>query len=158
MISGAQARVVFLNRLLRAGQIGFAVANFVGVEDFYLDAAVGVGGAAGGGIIAQAGLGAELAVDPLKNNVQVLGRVGENDGSASGVRDGLDRVFTRGVAAAFVFHRAHDDTVEQGVGAHSTFSRGVEIGATGGFSSVGNKDNYATTIFAAAFECARAQQ
>src|SRR5712671_5543473 len=92
--------------LLRASEVGLAVADVVGggVDGDY-DGAVGVGGAAGIGIVGEEILGAEF-----------LGRVGIEHGAAGGVGHGFEGVFTGGVAAAFVFHRADDDGVEERAG------------------------------------------
>jgi hypothetical protein len=89
--------------LLRAGEVGFAVADFVGVQHFYFDAAIGVGRAAGIGIVAQAILRAQLTVDAIEDDVQVLRGVREKDGAAGSVGDGFDGMFPGGVAAALIF-------------------------------------------------------
>src|SRR5450432_4294996 len=119
------------------------MADLVIVENFDFDAAVGVGGAAGIGVVAQAILGAQLAVDAIEDDVQVLRSVGEEDGAASGVRDGFEGVFAGGVAAAFAFYRANQNGVEKGIGANGGFAGGFEIGAAGGFSDVGGENDHA---------------
>src|SRR6266446_8187125 len=124
--------------LLWPGEVGLAVADVVGGGvDGDDDGAVGVGGAAGGGIVGKEILGTELAVDAIEDGAQLLGRVGIEHGAAGGVGHGFQSVFTGGVAAAFAFHRADDDGVKQRVGAYGLFARHVEVGAAGGFARVG---------------------
>src|SRR5712692_7219807 len=101
------------------------------------DGAVGVGGAAGSGIVGQEILSAEFAVDTIEDRGQLLGRVGKEHGAAGGVGHGFEGVFTRGVAAAFVFYRADDDGVKQGVGEDGFLASRVEVGAASGFPRVG---------------------
>src|SRR5216683_6327942 len=89
--------------LLRAGEVGLAVADVVGggVDGDY-DGAVGVGGAAGGGVVGEEILGAEFAVDAVEDGAEFLGSVGVEHGAAGGVGHGFEGVFTGGVATAFV--------------------------------------------------------
>src|SRR6267378_2542281 len=111
-----------------------------GRGDGDLDGAVGVGGAARGGVVGQEILGTELAVDVIEDGSQLLGRVGIEHGAAGGV------------AAAFAFHRADDDGVKQRVGAYGLFARHVEVGAAGGFARVGNQDDDAAAVVCTASE------
>src|SRR6266446_2627768 len=145
--------------LLWPGEVGFAVADVVGGGvDGDDDGAVGVGGAAGGGIVGKEILGAEFAVDAIEDGAQLLGRVGIEHGAAGGVGHGFEGVFTGGVAAAFVFHRADDDGVEERVGADGCLAGGVEVGGTGGFAGVGNEDDDVAAVVATAFEGARTEK
>src|SRR6266852_5349861 len=137
--------------LLRASEVGLAVADVVGggVDGDY-DGAVGVGGAAGIGIVGEEILGAEFAVDAIEDGAEFLGRVGIEHGAAGGVGHGFEGVFAGGVAAAFVFHRADDDGVEKRAGEDGFLASGVEVGVAGGFAGVGNQDDDAAAVGAAA--------
>src|SRR5450755_840265 len=128
------------------------MAGLVVVENFHFDAAVAVGGPAGIGVVAQAILSAQLAVDAIEYDVEVLRSIGEENGAAGGVGDGFEGVFAGGVAAAFIFYRANQDGVEQGIGANGGFAGSFEIGAAGGFSAVGDENDYAAAVFAATFQ------
>src|SRR5712671_3861741 len=145
--------------LLRASEVGLAVADVVGggVDGDY-DGAVGVGGAAGGGIVGEEILGAEFAVDAIEDGAQLLGRVGIEHGAAGGVGHGFEGVFTGGVAAAFVFHRTDDDGVEERVGADGCLAGRVKVGGAGGFAGVGNQDDDAAAVVATAFQGARTEE
>src|SRR6266852_8338819 len=145
--------------LLGAGEVGLAVADVVGggVDGDY-DGAVGVGGAAGGGVVGEEILGAEFAVDAVEDGAEFLGSVGVEHGAAGGVGHGFEGVFAGGVAAAFVFHRADDDGVEERVGEDGLFACGIEVGAAGGFAGVGHQDDDAAAIVTAAFEGAGAEE
>jgi hypothetical protein len=91
-------------RLLRAGEVGAAVADFVVVlGDGDDDGAVSVGGAAGVGVVGEAVLSAEFAVDAVEDSREVLDVIGIKHGAAGGVGHGFEGVFAGGVAAAFVF-------------------------------------------------------
>src|SRR5580704_11293229 len=147
-----------LPNLLGAGEVGFAVADLVVAVDCDFDGAVGVGGASWFGVVAEAVLGAEFAVGAVEDVVQFLNLIGIEHGAAHRIGDGVERVFTRGVPTAFVFHGAHDDGVKQRAGFHGSFARGVEVGVARGFASVGYEDDDAAAIFAAAFELARTEQ
>ena len=83
--------------------------------------------------------------------------VGVKHGAAHGVGDGFQGVLAGGVAAAFVFHRPDDDGVEQRAGLDGGFAGGVEVGVAGGFAGVGDQDDDAAAIFAAALEGAGAR-
>src|SRR6266850_4448554 len=145
--------------LLGAGEVGLAVADFVVAgADFNDDGAVGVGGAARIGIVGKAVLGAELAVDAIEDGAEFLGRVGVEHGAAGGVGHGFEGVFAGGVAAAFAFHGADDDGVEERVGEDGLLAGGIEIGAAGGFAGVGDQDDDAAVIVAAALERAGAEE
>jgi len=135
------------------------VANFVvtGVDGDD-DGAVGVGGAAGIGVVGEAVLGAERAVDAIEDGAKFLGRVRVEHGAAGGVGHGFEGVFAGGVPAAFIFHRANDDGVEERVGEDGFFAGGIEVGAAGGFARVGNEDDDAAAIIAAAPEGAGAEE
>ena len=98
------------------------MADLVGAVDFDLDVAVGVGGAARFGVVAEAVLRAEFAIDAIEDAVEFLELIGIEHGAAHGVGDGVERVLAGGVAAAFVFHRAHDDRIEQRAGLHGGFA------------------------------------
>src|SRR5712671_5028670 len=123
--------------LLRASEVGLAVADVVGggVDGDY-DGAVGVGGAAGGGIVGEKILGAEFAVDAVEDGAQLLGRIGIEHGAAGGVGHGL----------------------EERVGADGCLAGGVEVGGTGGFASVGNEDDDAAAVVSTAFEGATTEK
>src|SRR5713226_4288076 len=139
--------------LLRAGEVGLAVADVVaGGVDGDDDGAVGVGGAARGGIVGEEILGAELAVDAIEDGAEFLVRVGIEHGAAGGVGHGFEGVFTGGVAAAFVFHRADDDGVKERVGAHGFLASRVEVRGAGGFAGVGDQDDDAAAVVSTAFE------
>src|SRR5882724_297391 len=145
--------------LLGAGEVGLAVADFVVAgADFNDDGAVGVGGAARIGIVGQAVLGAELAVDAIEDGAEFLGRVGIKHGAAGGVGHGFEGVFAGGVAAAFAFHGADDDGVEERVGEDGFLAGGLEVGAAGRFAGVGDEDDDAAAVVAAALEGARAEE
>src|SRR6266568_3821230 len=145
--------------LLRAGEVGAAVADLViAGDDFDFDGTVAIGGAAGIGVVAEAVLGAQLAVNAIEDGAKVLSRVGIEHGAAGGVGHGFERVFAGGVAPAFVFHRADDDGVEQRVGAHRFLAGGVEVGAAGGFAGIGDEDDDAAAIVATALEGAGAKK
>src|SRR5712664_1795927 len=145
--------------LLRASEVGLAVADVVGggVDGDY-DGAVGVGGAAGIGIVGEEILGAEFAVDAIEDGAEFLGRVGIEHGAAGGVGHGFEGVFTGGVAAAFVFHRADNDGVKERVGAHGFLASRVEIGATRGFARVGHQDDDAAAFVPTALKGARTEK
>src|SRR5713101_6095098 len=145
--------------LLRAGEVGLAVADVVGGGgDGDYDGAVGVGGAAGIGIVGEEILGAEFAVDAIEDGAEFLGRVGIEHGAAGGVGHGFEGVFTGGVAGAFVFHRADDDGVEERAREDGFPASGVEVGGAGGFAGVGNEDDDAAAVGAAARQRARAEE
>src|SRR6202030_464428 len=137
--------------LLRPGEVGLAVADVVGGGiDGDNDGAVGVGGAARGGVVGEEILGAELAVDAVEDGAEFLGGIGIEHGATGGVGHGFEGVFTGGIAAAFVFHRADDDGVEERVGADGCLAGGVKVRAAGGFASVGNQDDDAAAVVATA--------
>ncbi len=97
---------------MRAGEVGLAVADVVGGGvDGDDDGAVGVGGAAGSGVVGEEILGAEFAVDAVEDGAEFLGRVGVEHGAAGGVGHGFEGVLAGGVAAALVFHRADDENL-----------------------------------------------
>src|SRR5216684_9408148 len=145
--------------LLRAGEVGLAVADVVGGGvDGDDDGAVGVGGAAGGGVVGEEILSAELAVDAVEDGAELLGCVGVEHGAAGGVGHGFEGVFAGGVAAAFVFHRADDDGVEERAGDDGFLASGVEVGGAGGFAGVGNEDDDAAAVGAAARQRARTEK
>jgi len=121
------------------------------------DGAVGVGGAARVGIVGEAILGAEFAVDAVEDGGEVLGGVGKEHGAAGGVGHGFEGVFAGGVAAAFIFDGANDDGVDEGVGADGGLAGGFEVVAAGGFAGVGDEDDDAAAFVAALLERARAQ-
>src|SRR5258706_10360725 len=130
---------------VRAGKVGTAMADVVaGRGGGDLDGAVGVGGAARGGVVGQEILGTELAVDAIEDGAQLLGRVGIEHGAAGGVGHGFQSVFTGGVAAAFAFHRGGGDGVKERVWADGLFSRPGEIRAGGGFAPRGKHNGDAT--------------
>src|SRR6266852_6284524 len=144
--------------LLRAGEVGLAVADVVGGGvDGDDDGAVGVGGAARSGVVGEEVLGAEFAVDAIEDGAEFLGRVGIEHGAAGGVGHGFEGVFTGSVAAVFVFHRADDDGVKERVGAHSFLASRVEVGTAGGFSRVGHQDDDAAAVVPTALKGARTE-
>src|SRR5260370_8015604 len=103
--------------LLRPSQVGLAVADVVGGGiDRDDDGAVGVGRAAGIGVVGEEILGSEFAVDAIEDGAQFLRRVGIEHGAAGGVGHRFQGVFACGVAAVFIFHRADNDGVEERVG------------------------------------------
>src|SRR6266567_1647026 len=122
------------------------------------DGAVGVGGAARVGIVGEKVLGAEFAVDAVEHGAEFLRRIGIEHGAAGRVGHGFQGVFTGGVAAAFVFHRADNDGVKERVGTNGFLASGVEVGCAGGFAGVGNQDNDAAAIFSTALKRARTEQ
>src|ERR1700674_204170 len=67
-------------------------------------------------------------------------------------------MFAGGVAAAFAFHGADDDGVKERVGEDGFLAGGIEVGAAGGFAGVGDEDDDATAIVAAAFEGTGAEE
>src|SRR6266478_4744182 len=145
--------------LLWPGEVGLAVADVVGGGvDGDDDGAVGVGGAAGGGIVGKEILGAEFAVDAIEDGAQLLGRVGIEHGAAGGVGHGFEGVFTGGVAAAFVFHRADDDGVEERVGADGFLASGIEVRGAGGFAGVGNQDDDPAAVVSPALQGTRTEE
>src|SRR5258707_3188535 len=143
---------------LGAGEVGLAVGEVVGGGvDGDDDGAVGVGGAARGGVIGEEILGAEFAIDAIEDGSELLGRVGIKHGAAGGVGHGLEGVLAGGVSAAFVFDRAADDGVKEGLGTDGFLAGGVEVGADEGFAAVGDHDDDAAAVFSAALERARAE-
>src|SRR5216683_6148965 len=145
--------------LLRASEVGLAVADVVGggVDGDY-DGAVGVGGAAGIGIVGEEILGAEFAVDAVEDGAEFLGSVGVEHGAAGGVGHGFEGVFTGGVAAVFVFHGADDDGVKERAGEDGFLASGVEVGGAGGFTGVGDQDDDAAAVVSPALERARTEE
>src|SRR6266566_8956152 len=127
-------------------------------DDFDLDGTVAIGGTAGIGVVAEAVLGAQLAIDAIEDGAEFLGRVGIEHGAAGGVGHGFEGVFTGGVAAAFVFHRADDDGVEERVGADGFLAGGVKVGGAGSFAGVGNQDDDAAAVVSTALEGARTEE
>src|SRR5258708_19736657 len=80
---------------LRAGKVGLAMADVVaGRGDGDLDGAVGVGGAARGGVVGQEILGTELAVDVIEDGSQLLGRLRLEHGPPRAVRPAFHTIFT----------------------------------------------------------------
>src|SRR6266487_986021 len=145
--------------LLGAGEVGAAVADLViAGDDFDFDGTVAIGRAAGIGVVTEAVLRAQLAVNAIEDGAKVLSRVGIEHGAAGGVGHGFEGVFAGGVAATLVFHRADDDSVEQRVGAHRFLASGVEVGAAGGFAGIGDEDDDAAAVVAAALEGAGAKK
>src|SRR5712691_7279495 len=134
------------------------MAGVVVAENFDFDGAVGVGGAAGIGIVGEAVLRAQFAVDAVKDAAQLLCRVGIEHGAAGRVGHGFEGMLTGGVAAAFVFHGADDDSVEERVGARCFPAGRVEVRTAGGFPGVGDQDDDAAAVVAAAFERASAEK
>jgi hypothetical protein len=112
------------------------------------DGAVGVGGAAGIGVVGEAVLGPKFAVDAIEDGGELLGGIGIEHGAAGGVGHGFEGMFAGGVAATFVFHGANDDGVNEGVGADRGFAGGIEVGAAGGFAGVSDEDDDATAVVA----------
>ena len=134
------------------------MADLVFTGRFNFDLAIGVCGAARIGVVAEAVLGAQFAIDAVEDAVEFTGGVGEEHSAAHGVRYGLQGVLTGGITAAFVFYGTNDNGVKQRTGAHGRFSSGIEIGAAGSFAGVGDKDDDAAAIFAAVLEGARGKQ
>ena len=143
---------------LRAGQVRLSVADLVVAGDFDFDAAVSVGGAPGIGIVAEAVLRAQLAVDAVEDAVEFAGGVGEKHGAAHGVGDGLEGMLAGGEAATLVFDGANDDGVKKRAGAHRFLARGVEVDAAGGFAGVGDENDDAASILATMLERARSEK
>src|SRR5260370_24894648 len=136
-------------RLFRASEVGPAVAGLIaGRINRDDDRAVGVGGTARSRVVGQEILRAELTVDAIKDSAQLLGRVGKKHGAAGGVGHGFEGVFAGGVAAAFVFHGADDDSVKKSVGEDCLFARPVEVCAAWGFAPVGDQEDGAAAVLA----------
>src|SRR6266446_3398497 len=146
-------------KLLRASEVGPAVADVIaGRINRDDDRAVGVGGAAGIGVVSEEILGAEFAVDAVEDGAEFLGRVGIEHGAAGRVGHGFEGMLTGGVAATFVLHRTDDDSVKKSAGEYRFFARRVEVCAAGGFARVGDQDDDAAAVIAAALERARTQK
>src|ERR1700744_4294784 len=88
--------------LLRPGVVGLAVADLVVAVDLDLDVAVSVGGAAWFGIVAEAVLRAEVAVNAFEDAVEFLELIGIEHGAAHRIGDGVERVLAGSVAPTFV--------------------------------------------------------
>src|SRR5260370_33247822 len=143
-------------RLFRASEVGPAVAGLIaGRINRDDDRAVGVGGTARSRVVGKEILRAELTVDAIEDGAEFLGRVGKKHGAAGGVGHGFEGVFAGGVAAAFVFHRADDDSVKKSVGEYRFFARRVEGCAAGGFPPLGGPEDDAAAGVAAALGTAR---
>src|SRR5690349_8068145 len=127
--------------LLAAGVVIFAVADLVIAEHSYVDVAKRIGGAARIGIVGQAVLGAQFAIDLIEDDAEFAGIIGEKHGATSCFGDGLQGVLAGGVAPVFVFYGANQNRVEQSVRANSCFASGVKIGAARGLASVGDEDD-----------------
>ena len=65
------------------------MADFIVAEDADFDVAERIGGAARIGIVGEAVLRAEFAVDLIENNAEVRGAIGKKHGAASGFSNGL---------------------------------------------------------------------
>src|SRR5690242_14379182 len=115
--------------------------------DLDFDGAVRVGGTAGAGVVGEAILSAELAIDAIEDGAEFLGHVGVEHGATGGVGHGFEGMLAAGVAAALIFHRADDNGVKKRVGAHGFFAGGVEVVSTGGFTSIGDEDNDPAPVF-----------
>ena len=70
-------------------------------------------------------------------------RVRKINRAAGGVRDGFERVFAGRVAPALVFHRPHDDGVQERIGAQSGAARGLKVSAAGRLAGIGNEHDHA---------------
>src|ERR1700674_3302926 len=145
--------------LLRAGEVGLAMADvIVAVEDFDFDGAIGIGGAAGDGVVGAAGLGAQLAVYAVEEAVEIARRGGIEHCAAGGVGHGFEGVFASGVAAAFGFDGSDNDGVKESAGADSGFARGIEIAVAGGFAGIGDHDDDAAAVIAALLQRGGSEQ
>src|SRR5712691_1812465 len=156
--NSSENRICKLFVLLRAGEIRLAVADLVFPGDFDFDAAVSVRRPARIGVVAQAVLRAQLAIDAVEDGVELLRGVGKKHRPAHGVGDGFKGMLASGVAAAFVFYRANHDGVEERAGTHRFLARGVEVAAAGGFTGVRHQNDDAAAVFATAPKGARTQQ
>src|SRR5216684_3987234 len=121
-------------RSIRSGgsEISFPVPHRVFTLHAHFDFAKRIGRAARVGIVAEAVLGAQLAVDAVEDGVELFGGVGKKHGAAGGFGDGLNGVLAGSVAAALVFHGADDDGVKQRAGTQRAAARGLEVGLAGG--------------------------
>src|SRR5258706_4102945 len=127
---------------VRAGKVGTAMADVVaGRGGGDLDGAVGVGGAARGGVVGQEILGTELAVDAIEDGSQLLGRVGIEHGAAGGVGHGFQSMFTGGGAGAFAFFPAGEDGVKPSGGAYRLVARHLAVRAARRFAPLGHPDD-----------------
>ena len=58
-------------------------------------------------------MGAKLAIDLIEDGIELIDGIGKKHCAAGRVGNGFKSVLARGVAAAFVFHRANDNGVKQ---------------------------------------------
>src|SRR5260370_19476817 len=124
--NSSENRICKLFVLLRAGEIRLAVADLVFPCNFDFDAAIRVGGTARIGIVAQAVLRAQLAIDAIEDGIELLRGIWKEHRAAHGVGDGFQGMLAGGVAAAFVFKRANHDGVKELAGAQRFFAGSVE--------------------------------
>src|SRR5580704_7289494 len=129
-----------MNRgLLWAGEIGLARANvIVAVQDFDFDFAIRIRGPARRGVVAQPILRAQLAVDQVEDYVEFLRRVRKKHIAPGSFGDGSERVLAGRITPTLVFYRTNHNGVQQRIGADGFFTRGVKIGAAGGFARIRN--------------------
>ena len=102
-------------KLLAAGVIVLAVADFVVAEDADVDVSKRINGASRIGVIGKAVLRAKLAIDLIENDAKFGEGVGKEHGASRGFRDGLQSVFAGGITPAFVFHCANQNGVKKSV-------------------------------------------
>ena len=127
-------------------------------QNLHFNCTVSIGGPAGIRVIRQAILGTQFAVDAIEDDGEFLRRGGEEHSAAGGIGNGLDGVFSGGVATIFILHRANQDGVEENAGAKCCLTGGIKIGAAGGFASVGDQHDDAATFPTAALQGLRAEK
>ncbi len=131
------------------------MADFVVAEHADFNIAERVRGTARIGIVGEAVLRAQFAVDLIEDDAKFAGIVWEEHGAARGFCDGLQSVLTGGVAAVFVFHGPNENSVNKRVRADGRFASSVKIGAAGGLAAVGDEDNDVTAFPLLRSEAAR---
>src|SRR5580700_1961274 len=124
----ATSRNWFIGLLRHSGgEIFLAITH--GVSGVHADHYVAVASRwrRGIGIVAEQILGAQLAIDAIKDFAQLaeVGRVVHR--AADAVRDGGDGMLARGVPSGVGFHRAHDYSIEQNVGGDRGAARVFEF-------------------------------
>src|SRR5215469_18659540 len=96
-----------------ASIVGFPVANGVVAFDSNFDGAVSALRRPRIRIVSQPVLGAKLAVDALKNGIELREFVGIVHRSAGAVGDGLERVLAGSIAPILVLYGTNHDCIEQ---------------------------------------------
>src|SRR5258708_40130791 len=120
---------------MAAGVVCLSAAHLTFAMDAHFERAVGAVGRPRIWIVAQAILGAEFAVDAVKHFTEFAGRIWEISRAARGIRNGLEGMLSRGVAAALVFHHSNHDRVEKRVGSKCSPPPGLKVGTAVRFPS-----------------------